>query len=105
VTWRIRITENAKSHVRAVSDVRIQKRLIERIRSLAADPDKQGKPLLGDLHGHRSVRAVGRRYRIIYRLDPDGSLVVVAAVGIRKDGDKKDVYELAKKLVRLGMLE
>ncbi len=30
--------------------------------------------------------------------------MLVVAPGIRKDGDKKDIYALAKKLVRLGLL-
>jgi|GEM_PF-5961115 len=29
---------------------------------------------------------------------------VQVAVGIRKEGDKKDVYELATKMARLGLL-
>jgi mRNA interferase RelE/StbE len=28
----------------------------------------------------------------------------VVALGMRKDGDKKDIYQLAKKLMRLGLL-
>lgn len=32
-------------------------------------------------------------------------MVLVVALGIRKEGDKKDVYNLAKKLIRLGLLE
>lgn len=31
--------------------------------------------------------------------------VLVVALGIRKDGSKQDVYALAKKLLRLGLLE
>ncbi len=31
--------------------------------------------------------------------------MIVVAVGIRKAGDKKDIYELMKKLVRTGIVE
>ena len=55
----------------------------------------------GELMGYRSIRAVGQRYRIIYRLD----VVFVVALGIRKEGDKANVYELAKKMLRLGLLD
>jgi len=29
----------------------------------------------------------------------------VMAVGIRKEGDKKDIYQIAKKLLRAGLLD
>jgi hypothetical protein len=32
-------------------------------------------------------------------------LVLVVMLGIRKEGDKKDVYALAKKLERFGLLD
>jgi mRNA interferase RelE/StbE len=31
-------------------------------------------------------------------------IVTVVALGMRKEGDKKDIYQLAKKLMRLGLL-
>ncbi|MBZ5537093.1 MAG: hypothetical protein LAO31_14155 [Acidobacteriia bacterium] len=65
------------------------------------DPEKQGKPLVEELAGYRSLRAVGQRYRIIYRVDR--SLVI--AVGIRKAGSQRDIYSLAKKLIRLRLVE
>ena len=35
---------------------------------------------------------------------PSPVVVFVAAVGIRKEGDKKDIYSLARKLFRLRLL-
>jgi hypothetical protein len=32
-------------------------------------------------------------------------LVLIVALGMRKEGDKKDIYELAKKLKQLGLLD
>lgn len=49
--------------------------------------------------------ADGQRYRIIYKVEDERVMVLVVALGIRKEGDKKDVYNLAKKLIRLGLLE
>ena len=72
---------------------------------LAEDPEKQGKALVGELAGYRSVRAVGQRYRIIYRLFDDRIVVCVVAVGIRLEGSRDDVYALARKLFRLRLLE
>ena len=60
--------------------------------------------MLGELEGYRSLRAVGQRYRILYAIKEEKVIVYVVAVGIRKEGDKVDVYALAKKLVRLGLL-
>jgi mRNA interferase RelE/StbE len=47
---------------------------------------------------------VGQRYRILYQLTGSRVVVVVVAIGIRKDSDKRDVYALARKLVRAGLL-
>jgi len=61
--------------------------------------------MIDELAGYHSLRAVGQRYRIIYKVKEEEVLVVVVTLGIRKEGDKKDVYELAKKLIRLGLLD
>jgi mRNA interferase RelE/StbE len=60
--------------------------------------------LTADLTGYRSLRAVGQRYRIIYQVQEERIIVVVVAVGLRKHGSGKDIYQLAKKLLRLGLL-
>jgi len=59
---------------------------------------------MDDLAGYRSVRAVGQRYRIIYRVEEKKVLVLVVAMGMRKEGSKRDVYLLARKLLRLRLL-
>jgi mRNA interferase RelE/StbE len=51
------------------------------------------------------VRTAGQRYRILYRVEAKTVIVLVVAVGIRKDGDKKDIYALAQKMIRLGLIE
>jgi mRNA interferase RelE/StbE len=76
----------------------------ERIRALVTDPEKQGKPLLGPLRGFRSLRVYHERYRILYRADRQEVVVMVVAVGIRKEDDRKDIYALAQKLLRSGLL-
>ena len=59
---------------------------------------------MGELAGFRSVHAVGQRYRIVYRVERREVVVVIVAVGRRKARDRNDIYELAKKLLRLGLL-
>ena len=102
--WQVIIMPPAERHLLAILDQRIRKRLLERIAALAEEPEKQGKALLGELTGIRSIRAVGQRYRIIYQIRGNDIVVVIVAVGIRRDGAKDDIYNLAKKLFRLGLL-
>jgi mRNA interferase RelE/StbE len=89
--------------LRAISDRRVREKLHDRIDQLSQDPEKQGKPLEGELAGLRSVRAFGQRYRVIYRVEKK-VVVVVGALGIRKAASKRDIYSVAKRLLRLGLL-
>jgi mRNA interferase RelE/StbE len=88
----------------AIQDRRVRDKIRDRIDGLAEEPEKQGKPLTGELTGYRSLRAVGQRYRIIYRIEEGKVLVLVMALGIRKEGSGKDIYVLAQKLLRLRLL-
>lgn len=89
----------------AIRDRRVRETIRQRIDNLATDPDKRGRPLVGELAGYRSLRAVGQRYRIIYQVEDQRVVVAVVAVGIRREGDKSDIYELARRLLRLRLLE
>jgi|SRR5258708_10005408 mRNA interferase RelE/StbE len=103
--WKILFTVPAQSHLQSIKDSRIRAQISKRIDALADDPEKQGKPLGDELFDLRSVRAVKERYRIIYRVKKEKIIVLIVAIGIRKEGDKKDVYALAQKLARLGLLD
>jgi mRNA interferase RelE/StbE len=103
--WKVGIARMAKQQLAAISDQRVRESIQQRIYRLEYEPDIQGKPLRDDLEGYRSIRAVGQRYRIIYRVEAERVIVIVVAVGIRKEGDKKDVYNLVKRLIRLGLLD
>jgi mRNA interferase RelE/StbE len=105
MTWRIVLTPTAMRMLSEISDRRVRTKVAEVIERLAQDPEKQGKPLLGELAGFRSIRAVGQRYRIIYAIKELEIVVVVIAVGLRREGAKSDVYALAKKLFRLKLLD
>jgi mRNA interferase RelE/StbE len=116
LTYRIVITPQAQSDLKAVEDQRSQKAIASKIDDLQTEPEKRGKPLTEDLKGYYSVRAAGQRYRVIYQvqileleppppkrkdanLEGDGA-VIIEVIGIRKEGSKKDAYEIAHK--RLG---
>jgi len=102
--YRIVLTPAARDMLADITDRRIQENLRERIDGLAHQPGFQGKLLVGYLAGYRSVRAARQRYRILYRIEHQEEMVVVAAVGIRKAGDKSDIYALAQRLFRLKLL-
>ena len=104
MTYQIVIAPTALKMHKQISDRRIREKIQDRIDSLAKEPEKQGKPLLGELTGYRSLRAAGQRYRIIYRVDKGKILVLVVALGIRKEGSQRDIFFLAKKLLRLGLV-
>jgi mRNA interferase RelE/StbE len=103
--YRIVIQPTAFKLLKEIRDRRIRQKISDRIDKLQESPEMQGKPLLGELDGYYSVRAVGQRYRIIYAIEQAQVTVIIVALGIRKDGSKQDVYALAKKLLRLGLLD
>jgi mRNA interferase RelE/StbE len=103
--YRIVIQPTAFKLLQEITDRRIRQKISDRIDKLTESPELQGKPLLGELDGFYSVRAVGQRYRILYTIEQNQVTVTVVALGIRKDGSKQDVYTLAKKLLRLGLIE
>lgn len=97
--YEIFISPMALDMLESIKDRRIRRKLAERIEALGLEPERQGKaPLHGDLAGLRSVRAVGQRYRIIYRVREVEVFVYVLAVGMRKEGDKSDIYAISKHL-------
>lgn len=97
--YGVELTPLALEMFRAVQDKREQKGLVERLQKLRVEPIQQGKPLTGDLKGYCSIRAVGQRYRIVYQVKAEQVIVIVVGLGRRKEGDKKDVYTLFKKLL------
>ncbi|MFQ5866012.1 MAG: type II toxin-antitoxin system RelE/ParE family toxin [bacterium] len=97
--YSIQLTDVAKKMLKEISDIRIKKKIGERIDKLSNNPDLQGKSLKGILSGYRSVRAVGQRYRIVYKIEEEKVFVYIIGVGIRKEGSKGDIYARLKKLI------
>jgi len=98
--YTVRINREALKQLESITDRRIRQELFDRIKELAIDPDQQGKPLRNELAGLRSVKAAHRRYRIVYQVEREKVVVVVVAVGIRKEGDRADIYRQAALLVK-----
>lgn len=110
----IQWTETAKEKLKALPR-KVRKGLVDKIDALSdpgVDPRNAHKPLVGPLQG--LYRITYGRYRAVYSTETDhlasGDLLIrvivrIVAVGIRKDGDKHDVYDLAKKLVEMGLID
>ena len=98
IEYDIQLTPLALEMLAEVKDRREQEKLRDRIDQLKIEPEKQGKALVDNLSGFRSIRAVGQRYRIVYKVEQDRVMVVVVGLGRRKDGDKKDIYSILEKL-------
>jgi mRNA interferase RelE/StbE len=104
VIYKVGIPDVCLSLIERISDKNIQLKIIDRIDALRSDPEKKGKILAQKLAGFRSMHAAGR-YRVVYRIDEDSRKVWVLAAGLRKGGDQKDIYKIAKKLLKLGLLD
>ena len=104
MTYGIEITDTSLSLIEKISDKRIHSIIVDRIEALKKDPEKQGKALVKRLAGLRSIHVAGR-YRIIYKIDEDSNVVQVVAAGIRKEDDKKDIYEVARRLLKLRLID
>lgn len=100
--YSIKLAGVAKQMLKEIADRRIQDEIAKRIDKLTEEPHLQGKPLKGILAGCRSVRAVGQRYRIIYKIDERQIVVFVIGTGIRKEGSKEDIYYRLQKLLLKG---
>ena len=104
MTYKIVIAPTALKMLKNITDRRVRDLIIKRIDDLKEEPEKQGKPLLGELSGYRSLRAAGQRYRIIYQVVKDKVMLSIVAIGIRKESGANDIYNLAKKLIRLRLV-
>jgi len=102
--YRILITDTCLRLIEKIPNKKIQRSILDRIQKLSDEPEKQGKKLVKDLAGFHSVHAAGR-YRIIYKIEKRTVIIYVLAAGIRKEGDKKDIYKIAKKLLDAGLMD
>jgi mRNA interferase RelE/StbE len=108
----IQWTEIAKGAL-AKLPPKVRRGLLEKASELRGveDPAAVNKPLVGLLAGYH--RICYSRYRAIYTVErvklADKTFevqikVLFVAAGVRKEGDKNDVYRLAQRLVKLGII-
>lgn len=105
MTWKVFLTPTAVRMLEAIrsADASACGKILDKIRGLQSSPEKQGRALLGPLKGLRRIVAAGR-YRVIYRVIKETVTVHVLAAGGRKEGDTRDIYEIAQKLIRAKLL-
>ena len=90
--YTILYTKEAKKNIEKL-DPSIGRIIRKAIESLAANPAK-GKPLAYDLAGLHSLRTSD--YRVIYRIKEKELIIIVIAVGHRKE-----IYKRLKKLLKM----
>jgi len=102
--YRVFFTLTAQEMFLKIKNANTRAAILNKAKSLSVDLEAQGIALVGPLRGLRRIPAAGR-YRIVYRVVREKVEVLILAVGLRKQDDKKDIYELAQKLVRMGLLD
>ncbi|MGL5941508.1 MAG: type II toxin-antitoxin system RelE family toxin [Waterburya sp.] len=97
--YKVILTKQAQQLFKKIKDRKEQKILLTKLEKLKHNPNIQGKALVKELSGYRSIRAVGQRYRIVYQVLEEKVLVIVIGIGRRKEGDKNDIYSVTKKIL------
>lgn len=97
----VRLTSDAREDVRDL-DGAAKKRVLKAMKKLEDSPEQRGQPLGSqsdsDLTTFRKLVVGDRDYRIIYRVEADGQVVVIWVVGARVD---RECYEIAASRLKL----
>ncbi|MGH3752899.1 MAG: type II toxin-antitoxin system RelE family toxin [Pseudonocardiaceae bacterium] len=97
----VRLTEDTREDLHDL-DGAARVIVVKGLKKLQAEPEKRGSRLGSKLSGNlttfRKLVVGDRGYRIVYRIDPDGSVVVVWVTGRRSDDE---AYHLAMSRLRL----
>lgn len=100
-TFVVELSNLAEADLLAITDTRTRKAISNGLLRLETEPVKRGGSLTGDLKGRYSIRLAGQRYRAVYEISVNQGVVTVLVIGIRKEGDKRDVYRLASKRLKV----
>lgn len=98
---RVQLTEDAREDLRDL-DNSVQRQVIKGLTKLRENPSQRGQPLGrksdNNLTTFRKLVVGNRGYRIVFRVEEDGTAVVVWVIGPRADGE---AYELAMTRLRM----
>ena len=98
----LRYTPDAAADIKGLDgSVRSQLRKVLE-NKLAVDPQGYGLPLRGSLAGYWKHQF--GNHRVVYRIYREHHIVVVCAVGVRKQGDAEDIYRQLESLAKTGRL-
>lgn len=75
-----------------------RKSVFKALKKLATEPEKRGAPLGSELTTFRKLVVGNRQFRIVFRVEADGTVVVVWVVASRVDSE---CYDLA--MARLAL--
>ena len=97
----VRLTTEAKEDLRDL-DGSAQRIVAKALKKLENEPEKRGEPLgstpTGNLSTFRKLVVGPKQYRIVYRVEPDGSVCVVWVIAERVNSV---VYDLAVSRLQL----
>jgi mRNA interferase RelE/StbE len=92
---RVVLTDDAKEDLRDL-DGAARKLIARKLRQFEDEPEKRGAPLgsrsSSNLTTFRKIVVGDRDYRIVYRVEPDGTVCVMWVIGKRSDDE---VYKAA----------
>lgn len=100
--FELRYTSDAAADIKSL-DGSVRKQLRKVLeKKLAVDPEGYGLPLRGSLAGYWKHQFGD--HRVVYRIYLELRVVVVCAVGVRKQGDAEDIYSQLESVARTGRL-
>src|SRR6185437_9138054 len=100
--YQLRYTSDAATGIKRLDgSIRVQLRKVLE-RKLAVDPEGYRLPLRGLLASYWKHQF--GNHRIIYRIYREQRVVVVCAVGVRKQGDMEDIYVQLEAVAKIGRL-
>ncbi|HEY6443788.1 MAG TPA: type II toxin-antitoxin system RelE/ParE family toxin [Candidatus Acidoferrales bacterium] len=100
--FELRYTPDAAGDIKSL-DGSVRKQLRKVLeKKLAVDPEGYGLALRGSLAGYWKHQF--GNHRVVYRIYPEHHVVVVCAVGIRKQGDAEDIYRQLESVAKTGRL-
>ena len=94
-SYEVALSDAAKEDIEESGD---PEQLFGKIEELETAPAKRGDPLRYELAGLYSIRTGD--YRIIYEIDEEAQEVWICGAGLRKEGDRDDIYERARRWFR-----
>ena len=99
--YKVDASAEAAEMIGRISDLRIRRQALAKLKGLANSPERQGRALTDELAGLRRITVAGR-YRAVYRVLLMKREVHVLAVGIRREGARDDIYQIAARMMRRG---